>query len=205
MNVKGKTVKAKFRLSNKQKFVLIGTLLGDGSLAKRGRYCRLFIKHSANQRKLIEWKYNVFKNIVLMPLNSFTQEVSGKDYKFIQFVTLTHPVFSEYRKIFYRGSRKIIPNDIDKFFYHPLSLTVLLMDDGANDTFGMTLQTHSFKKNEVELLTHTIKKNFRITTSLRKNKGKWIVYFPKKEIKKLYKITDKYLLPSLKYKFPMAL
>jgi hypothetical protein len=38
MNVKGKTVKSKFRLSDKQRLVLIGTLLGDGSLAKRGRH-----------------------------------------------------------------------------------------------------------------------------------------------------------------------
>ena len=204
MNVKGKAVKSRFRLSDKQKFVLIGTLLGDGNLARRGRYCRLFIKHSANQRELIEWKYNVFKNIVLMPLNCFAQEVSGKEYQFIQFVTLTHPVFNEYRKIFYRGSRKIIPIDIDKIFYHPLALTVLLMDDGANDTFGVTLQTHSFKKNEVRLLSQTIKKNFKITTSLRKNKGKWIIYFPKKEIKKLYRVIEKYLLPSLRYKFPIA-
>jgi len=204
MNVKGKTVKSRFRLSDKQKFVLIGTLLGDGNLARRGRYCRLFIKHSANQRELIEWKYNVFKNIVLMPLNYFAQKVSGKEYKFIQFVTLTHPTFNEYSKIFYRDSRKIIPNDIDKIFYHPLSLTVLLMDDGASDTFGMTLQTHSFKKNEVKLLSEAIKKNFRIITSLRKNKGKWIIYFPKKEIKKLYRVVRKYLLPSLKYKFPIA-
>ena len=204
MNVKGKKLKSKFRLSDKQKFVLIGTLLGDGSLAKRGRHCRLFIKHSANQRKLIEWKYNIFKNIVLMPLNYFTQEVSGKKYQFIQFVTLTHPVFDEYRKIFYRGSRKIIPTDIDKIFYHPLALAVLLMDDGANDTFGLTLQTHSFKKNEVRLLSRAIKKNFKITTSLRKNKGKWIIYFPKKEIKKLYQAIEKYLLLSLQYKFPIA-
>ncbi len=204
MNVKGKTVKARFKLSDKQKFVLIGTLLGDGNLAKRGRYCRLFIKHSANQRKLIEWKYSIFKNIVLMPLNYFAQEVSGKEYKFIQFVTLTHPIFDEYRKIFYRSSRKTIPNDIDKIFYHPLALAVLLMDDGANDTFGMTLQTHSFKKSEVKLLSGTIKKNFRIITSLRKNKGRWIIYFPKKEIRRLYRVVEKYLLPSLKYKFPIA-
>lgn len=204
MNVKGKRVKSRFRLTSKQKFVLIGTLLGDGSLAKRGRHHRLFIKHSANQRKLIEWKYNIFKNIVLMSLNYFVQEVSGKEYKFIQFVTLTHPIFDEYREVFYRGPRKIIPIEIDEIFHHPLALAVLLMDDGANDTFGMTLQTHSFKKREIESLSRAIKKNFNIRTSLRKNKGKWIIYFPKNQISKLYQVTKRYLLPSLKYKFPVA-
>lgn len=192
-------------MSERQKLVLIGTLLGDGSLAKRGRNYRLFIKHAENQRKLIKWKYDVFKNIVLMPLNYFTQKVKEKEYKFIQFVTLTHVVFNKYRKIFYKDSRKIIPREIDQIFYHPLSLTVFLMDDGASDTFGMTIQTHSFKKNEVRRLGQTIRKNFKLETSLRRNKGKWILYFPKREIKELYRIVKKYLLPSFKYKFPIAL
>jgi hypothetical protein len=204
MNVKGGKKKAKFHLSDKQKFVLIGTLLGDGSLAKRGRHCRLFVKHSENQEKLIQWKYDIFKNIILMSLNYFSQDVYGKEYRFIQFVTLTHPTFDEYRNIFYRGIRKIIPSNIDKIFYHPLSLAVLLMDDGANDTFGMTLQTHCFTKKEVVLLIESIKKNFKLNTSLRKNKGKWIVYFPKAEIPKLYKIIKEYLLLSSKYKFPVT-
>lgn len=204
MNVKGRSVKLKFRLSEKQKLILVGTLLGDGSLAKRGRHYRLFIKHTANQQKLIQWKYNIFKNIVLMPLNYFSQEVNEKRYKFIQFVTLTHPAFDEYRTKFYRGKQKIIPKKINQIFYHPLSLATFLMDDGANDTFGMTVQTHSFKKNEIKRLARAIKTNFRIETSLRKNKGKWILYFPKKEIKRLYRTVKRYLLSSFKYKFPIA-
>ena len=74
----------------------------------------------------------------------------------------------------------------------------------VKDTFGITLQTHSFRKNEVRLLSKFIKKNFKIITSLRRNKGKWIIYFPEKEIKKLYQIIKRYLLPSLKYKFPIT-
>lgn len=204
MNIKGRLIKSKFRLSEKQRLVLVGTILGDGSLAKRGRHCRLFIKHSINQQKLIEWKYNIFKNIVLMPLNYFTQIVNGKEYGFIQFVTLTHLIFDEYRKRFYRDSRKIIPFEIDQIFYHPLSLAVLLMDDGSNDTSGVTVQTHCFEKSEVKRLSQAIKKNFGLETSLRRNRGKWILYFPKKEVKKLYRIVEKYLLASFKYKFPIT-
>ena len=173
-------------------------------MAKPGINYRLFVKHARNQRKLIEWKYDVFQNIVLMPLNYFEQKVNEKEYEFIQFVTLTHPVFNEYREIFYKNSRKIIPLEIDQIFYHPLSLAVFLMDDGANDTFGMTIQTHSFKKNEVRRLSQAIRKNFGIETSLRRNKGKWILYFPKREIKKLYRIVKKNLLQSFTYKFPIA-
>ena len=184
--------------------MLVGTLLGDGNLSKQGKHCRLFIKHAKNQKKLIEWKYDIFRNIVLMPLNYFTQEVNGKEYEFIQFASLTHESFDEYRKMFYRGSQKIVPVKIEKILYHPLSLAVLLMDDGANDTFGMTLQTHCFEKNEVMRLSRAIKKNFKIETSLRRNKAKWILYFPKSEIGRLRRTVKGYILPSFQYKFPVA-
>lgn len=204
MNVKGRLIKSKFKLSKKQKLVLIGTILGDGSLAKRGIHYRLFIKHAVSQKKLVKWKYNIFRNIVLMPLNYFTQEIRGRQYGFIQFVTLTHSVFDKYRKKFYRNSRKIIPRNIDKIFYHPLSLAVLLMDDGARDTFGITVQTHSFRRDETNRLSQAIKKSFGLKTTLRKNKGRWIIYFPKNEVKKLYSIVKRYILSSFKYKFPIA-
>ncbi len=39
-------------LTSQQEEVLVGTLLGDGCLAKHGRYHRLFVKHKLAQRAL---------------------------------------------------------------------------------------------------------------------------------------------------------
>lgn len=203
MNIKHREFKKKFHLSKRQKEVLIGTLLGDGSLAKHGKYFRLFIKHSASQSSLAKWKRKEFDSITRMDLNFFKQRVKGKIYNFCQFVTLTHSEFDAYRKMFYLKKKKIIPIDINKILNSALSLAIWIMDDGARDNVGMTIQTHSFYSKEVKRLQKCLKNNFGISASIRKNKDKDILYIPKDQVKNLYNIVKKHLLPEYKYKFPL--
>lgn len=204
MNKQYQAIKDSFSLSKCQKAILVGTLLGDGNLAQRGRDFRLFVKHAASQFALARWKREKFENITNMKLNFFKQKVKGKIYGFYQFVTLTHPEFSKYRKIFYRNGKKIVPIKIDNILTNPLSLTVWIMDDSGREHAGMTLQTHNFSRREVRNLQRCLKKNFKISTILRRNKKKYTIYFPKSQIEHLYNLVKKHLLPEYKYKFPLA-
>ena len=204
MNIQYREEKKKFRLSKRQKAILIGTILGDGNLTRHGKDYRLFIKHSASQSSLAKWKRKEFKEITKMKLNFFEQQVKRKNYKFCQFVTLTHNEFNEYRKIFYPRKKKIIPKEIDKILKNSLSLAVWIMDDGARDNVGMTIQTHSFSHQGVYHLKKCFQKNFGILTNIRRNKNKDILYIPKSQIKKLYCLVKKHLLSEYKYKFPLA-
>lgn len=203
MNIKYREEKKKFHLSERQRAILIGTILGDGNLTKRGQNCRLFIKHSASQSGLAKWKRKEFDGIIKMKLNFFEQLVKGKNYKFCQFATLTHSEFNEYHKIFYPKKKKIIPREIDKILRSSLSLAVWIMDDGARDNAGMTIQTHSFSFQGVNYLRRCLKKNFGILTNVRRNKNKHIIYIPKSQIEKLYFLVKKDLLFEYKYKFPL--
>ena len=205
MNIKYREEKKKFHLSKKQKAILIGTILGDGNITKHGQDYRLFVKHSASQSDLAKWKRKEFKEITKMKLNFFEQQVKGKNYKFCQFATLTHSEFNEYRKIFYPKKKKIIPQEIDEILKNSLSLAVWIMDDGARDNAGMTIQTHSFSRQGVNRLQKCLKKNFGILTNIRRNKNRDILYIPKNQIKKLYFLVKKHLLSEYKYKFPLAL
>ncbi len=139
-----------------------------------------------------------------MAVNKFEQLVEGKQYRFAQFVTLTHSAFTELRQMFYKNKRKIVPKNIDNLLMHPISLAVWIMDDGAKDNAGLTIQTHSFTSNEVKRLISVLKKNFNLIVTPRKNKGKIILYFPKSQMEKLWKIVEPYILPEYKYKFPVA-
>jgi len=57
------------------------------------------------------------------------------------------------------------------------------------------------KKNR-EKLAKVLKENFKLVATLRKNKGKTILYFPQSQISDLWKIVLSYVLPEYKYKFP---
>lgn len=193
-------LKQKFQLSDIQKDVLVGTLLGDGSLGYRGNNCRLHIKHSLRQLSLVEYKRMVFEDIVSMKIRKFVQAVGEKDYDFAEFVTLTHPEFTNYHNWFYSKVKKSIPNNISKILTSPLSLAVWFMDDGAADYAGASLQTHGFTEKDVVILMKVLKFNFEIDVTKRLNKGKWIIYFPKASMNRLRNLIDVHMLEEFKYK-----
>src|SRR3989344_3481508 len=111
-NIRHKEKKLLFNLSNRQRDILIGSLLGDANAHQKGNECRMFFKHAANQLPLLVWKRQEFESITGMAINRFKQKVKGRWYEFGQFVTLTHSLFTELRKMFYRGRKKIVPKNI---------------------------------------------------------------------------------------------
>lgn len=193
-------LKENFKLNQTQISVLVGTLLGDGGVRFRGRDARLHIKHSARQLPLVEYKRSVFANITTMSVSVFTQKVGKIDYNFAEFVTLTHPEFTAFYRLFYPTSRKIVPNNIQALLKDPLSLAVWVMDDGAADYAGLSIQTHSFTEAEVDLLRNAIWFNFNLQTLSRMNKGKWIIYFPKASLPRLKSLISKHILKEFIYK-----
>lgn len=53
-------------LSEEQKQVILGCLLGDGYMRKKTN-AHLQITHSVKQSEYVDWKYKIFKDLVLTP------------------------------------------------------------------------------------------------------------------------------------------
>jgi hypothetical protein len=185
-------------LSQGQRAVLTGTLLGDGCLAKHGRYHRLFVKHKRAHETLALFKYETFRGFISMRPHRFDQRLKGRRYPCVQFVTRTNPVFSEWHRRFYRD-RKIVPTDIAADL-SPLALAVWLMDDGAADYAGVTFQTHSFSRAEVDRLATVLRNRFSLATRTRVNRGGWIVYVSSASLPRLRDIVQPHLLEDFEYK-----
>lgn len=179
--------------------VLIGTLLGDGCLALHGRNARLHVKHKAAHRALAEFKHGTFSRFVSMDLHEFDQRLGGKRYPCVQFATRTHPLFTSWRRRFYSGRRKIVPHDISSLLT-PLATTVWFMDDGSADRTGVTLQTHCYTCDEVELLRTAMSERFDIVATIRQNKGHAILYIGKSQVPKLRSLVQPHVLVDLEYK-----
>lgn len=187
------------KFSDREQAVLVGTLLGDGCLAKHGRYHRLHIKHKATHLPLVEFKYEVFRRFVSMPLHEFDQKLGGQQYPCIQFATRTSPSFTEWAFRFYRDGRKTVPEEI-ACYLTPLAFAVWFMDDGAADYAGVTLQTHSFTKEEVELLKETLRNRYEIDARPRRNKGGLVLYICAADMPKLRVLLEANILPEFRYK-----
>lgn len=186
-------------LSATQQSVLVGTLLGDGCLAKHGRFHRLHVKHKAAHIALVEYKHEVFTGFVTMQLDRFDQRLGTKRYPCAQFATRTSPVFTGWYERFYRDGRKHVPVDIE-WLLTPLAVAVWFMDDGAADYAGVTLQTHSFVGSEVRRLVEVLCGRFALVASARRNKGGEIIYVAARSLPRLRELVEPHVLPEFAYK-----
>lgn len=190
-------------MDDETKSFVIGMLLGDANINKRGNNYRLFIKHGGSQIFYSKWKRNLLSAITGMNVNIFKQKVKGKEYIFGQFVTLTHPEFDSLYHLFYRSNKKIVPVEI-KDLLNEKVLSTWIMDDGAKASKGMTIQTHSFSEEEVERLIDAIKSKFNLLFTKRINKSHHIIYIPKVQVRSTWNLVKNYILPEFRYKFPLT-
>ena len=186
-------------LTGRQQSVLVGTLLGDGCLARHGRYHRLHVKHKGVHRRLAELKRDIFVNHVSMPLHEFDQRLGGRLFPAVQFATRTSPVFTEWHSRFYGAGGKIVPQDVDGLLT-PLALAVWFMDDGAADFAGVTFQTHSFTFEEVTMLGMALRERYRLETNTRRNKGRWLLYIRSASVDRMEELVGPHILEEFRYK-----
>ncbi len=182
-----------------QRSVLVGTVLGDGCLAKHGRYHRLHVKHKAAHKALVDLKYATFREFISMSLHGFDQMLLGRSYPCFQFATRTHPWFSDWYFRFYQSGKKIVPVDIAEHMT-PLALAVWFMDDGAADHAGVTFQTHNFSYEEVWRLSTVLKERFGLVTTVRGNRRRWIIYVIASSVSRLEEVIRPHLLREFSYK-----
>ena len=190
-------------LTSIQRAVLIGSVLGDGCLSynrREGRInSRLQIAHSVKQRPYVLWKYQIFSDWVLSPPKYVSANNSWR------FRTLSHPEFTAVHKLFYRDSRKIIPLNINSIFIEPMSLAIWIMDDGfRKGEKGLSLSTHCFSIEEIELLRSCLYKNFLLETTIHWDGKGHEIHFPSRMASKLLDFVGKIILPTMQYKLPIA-
>lgn len=195
-----KEIKSNFVLTQEQQAVLLGTLLGDGTLARRGREYRLHVKHGGKQLFFVKYKRAIFAPITSMPVRQFTQKVNQTEYHFAEFVTLTHPIFSDYYHLFYPEGKKVITPEVCRLTTSPQSLAIWFMDDGMSEYAGVSFNTQCFSLPEVDALRQMLAQTFKLDTSRKRNKNGWVIYIPKYMLPKFRELIEPYLLPQFLYK-----
>lgn len=201
-------------LSEFQKEVLIGLLLGDGCLerSKNSSGARLKVSQGGIQHEFVEWLYEVFKDFVQTPPRIKQTHRNGKNHYEVVFNTLTHPDFKNFHEMFYSKKssaypqgKKIIPESINKFLTQT-AFAVWFMGDGSiksKECKGRILNTQSFNREEIDRLILILKDKFDLKSSIRTQKDGLQIYISAKSAETLnYLLKDK-ILPSFNYKLPI--
>jgi hypothetical protein len=150
-----------FNISSDLHSILIGIMLGDGSLYRSSptSNARLEMSFGQNYEEFALHLGDLFKDYMSNPVKSL--EIKGKNnsYKNFRLKTKTLPMFTYYHDLFYKYNSelnkyvKIIPRNIEDFM-NPIVLAYLIMTDGNFDKGRnrVRIYTNSFKKDEVENL-----------------------------------------------------
>ena len=196
-------------LSEIQKSIVIGSILGDATLTKKGPQSKravLYENHSMIQKEYIELKAKSLSglgiNVIYRKPDRLAKHPNGQ----IVYHTHSLPILSKYRNIFYPNGKKIIPRELVEKNLNNLILAIWIMDDGrtqvANQKEGIVpyaeLALNAYEKDDVEWLSYFFIKNGYDCTL--KNFSGWRIFFSKKGTAKLMENISSYVLPSMRYK-----
>lgn len=197
-------VKQSLSLSEKQKSVLVGSLLGDGTLrvGQRAINANFKVEHGLVQKNYVFWKYSIFRPWVFTePKLSYRYRDTGERYeKSWWFRTVRHPILTQFHRKFYTSERKIVPQDIVDDL-DPLALTVWVMDDGGNSRNHIDISTYAFTLPEIQRLVAALQVKFGLSARYYRDRDKGHrMYFDIRNSKKLAALIESHVVPILRYK-----
>ena len=183
-------------LTQFQKSIILGTILGDGCLriVKGRKDALLEINHSFKAKDYVDWKYAILKNIC----RSSPKIRRGNENRIAyRFTTRQNKYLTRlYNKFYIDGKKKVINSlQID-----PIVLAVWFMDDGSKcRDRDVYLNTQQFSYSEQLGLIDCLKE-IGLTAMVNRDKKYFRLRFKKDSVKELNKMISRHIIPSMKYK-----
>ena len=197
-------IKSALSINQQQHSLIVGTLLGDGTLrvGSGAINANLKIEQGLAQQEYVWWKYHILKPFVFTgPKISYRYRENGEKYrKSLWFRTIRHQSLTAFHKRFYVNRRKIVPTDIAHDL-NALALAVWIMDDGSLNRKVIDISTYSFTEAEIHLLREVLKENFGLSANYHRDRDKgYRMYFNQLETRKVIEVITPFVIPSLAYK-----
>jgi|EP01039_Chlorochromonas_danica_P011485 hypothetical protein len=201
-------------LTQIQKDLIVGTLLGDGNFQTNsaGNTWRYRAIHKLAHESYITHKYQILRDFCETPpkLSTVIDRRTNKIYQRFTFQTICADDFRYYALLFYKQQldkswKKQIPSTISKLLT-PQALAYWYMDDGALKWRGKSnsvrICTDLFSGNEINLLKKTLETNFSLKISIEKKDSIQRLSILEESYPILKTLIEPYLLPCMFYKFP---
>lgn len=165
-------------LTQFQKEVLMGTLLGDSSLRvqKKVHNPSLSCSHGITQKEYCEYKTEIFKSLGAhceYHKRNIPDKRNGKCYEDYTMRTPANPELQIWYNAFYPNGKKVIPADLFKYFT-AASLAFMYMDDGYKASCSYSIATNCFDIEHIKVFCRMLKEKFNIDTSILRNNAIYI-------------------------------
>jgi hypothetical protein len=200
INIRNRKYADKIELSEIQKEIITGTILGDGCL--RNNYCNtsMICYHGENQLNYVKYKNSFFNNLGSKVTERFSNKPdkrTGKYYNSVILSLKSNPALNEFYEMFYKDKVKYLNNKCFKY-YSPLAMAIHFMDDGSktgNNSY--ILSTNSFNFNEIQDFCDFLLDKYKISTSITKENA---IYIKSNSGQKFIDLIKSYIIPEMEYK-----
>lgn len=191
--------------------ISLGTLLGDVSIQtqNQGKSYRLKFQQSENLHgDYLHHLHDQFHDWVLSP------PYYNKKRNMWSFQTFSHSDFNRLADIFVFDSqgnlcKKHSKPDFVERYLTPRAFAYWIMDDGGKSSYnkdyerkGFALNTHSFPKDQVEILCKGLQTRYGLNCWLKPNKNKWIIVISGHDHEKMMDLISEFIIPSMYHKIP---
>jgi ubiquinol-cytochrome c reductase cytochrome b subunit len=189
--------------------IIIGSLLGDGTMEKDGNGSRFAFSAEKLNGEYLLWLHSTISAVGYckpdIPIIQTRLDRNGQLRYIYRFRTYTYSSFNWiYEEWYPKGTRKIIPEEgILNLYLSPMALAIWIMDDGTrHKNRGLRFCTNSFTLKEVQYLASLLEIKYLLNTSIHKTGyvNQYGLYIPKSSLDNLRNIVKPYIHPSMYYK-----
>ncbi len=197
---RGKSTRQSLEITQQQKEILFGGLLGDTCLVPHNKTFRGSENHSTKQEDYCKYKYNLLQPLV-GKFRYTIVKLHNKEYTQCAFTIRPNIQLENLYDIFYKNfnCKKDVPHNLS--LLTPLAISIWFMDDGflVDNGHSQTLgfSTCSFSLEGLQRLQLFLKNTYNIETIIRKN---FYLVVRKSSAITLKRLIEPYIIDTMKYK-----
>lgn len=192
--------------------VIFGTMLGDAHAETRKGSTRICFQQENSHAQYLGWLHQFFAKRGYTnpekPKLLIRIVKKGKKRFYFKFKTWSFQSFNWIEESFYINNVKVVPADYFLYQYlTPLALAIWIMDGGTRNGYGLSLETNSFSKKDLERLQKILIKKYGLKTSLHKTgvENQLSVYVWSESMPTLRKLVQSYLVEcGIQYKLGIS-
>ena len=183
---------------------LIGSLLGDAHMEKRGDRIRFKIEQTNRNVEYLMW-FHKFLSVrgycsIIKPVLFKRIRAHNKVYYGYKFNSFTFSSLNWLYDAFYINRIKYLPIDVLYEYLTPIRLAIWFMDDGSRTRSGFKIATNCFNRLELHELCLLLKNKYNLECSTHKDKDQFTIYIKTKSALTFVNLVEPHIINSIKYK-----
>ena len=194
-------------LSEKQKKIILGTVLGDGCLHKKDNYHRLLLEHCEEQKAYLDWKIEQLQCLFLAQphfcdkisvFNKGTPKEQSVQTKSYAITSISHPVLTELANRIYDSERKKYMSRELLEYIGWEGLAVYYQDDGSAGE-NVLFHTCSFDLESLECFKQYLESQ-GVGSYISGSERNKLVTLKEADKQIFFEKITPYMIPSFTYK-----